>query len=443
MNTLEYAEQMKLVDKINMGVLSKFPYLGTTLSGLKFEPDDGVFADVNTAGTDGKRVIFNVNFLSSLTYDEQVCLFSHEIMHVAFDHIIRSKDRNHDIWNDATDSVINQMLKGAGLPLPSGGIDMPEAIDMSAEDMYDYLLKQNENNLSKNKDNVTNSAQNGNNIAQNVSKSTSIGSHSMWEGAIKRLENAGSDNTDIQKNDTDKFTGGVLEKNFTRLNEELKNSMASSIMNDLKSHAKDSSLGSSNGRKFKLGDIDDPRQKLSWKKILRRELEKDKDEWSDRRAEEDNYYQSRIESVEVLDQAKTQVMLDTSSSVNDYLLKNFLRQLKPLLKDSDLEVGCFDSEFYGFQKVKGKSDIDNFIFQGRGNTSFETAVKGFSNEKGINKIVFTDGRDFMRLSDKEYKKIIWIVYGNKNFRPKVGRVIFVDEREIIAPHKKENFEREM
>ena len=443
MNTLEYAEQMKLVDKINMGVLSKFPYLGTTLSGLKFEPDDGTFADVNTAGTDGKRVVFNVNFLSSLTYDEQVCLFSHEIMHVAFDHIIRSKDRDHDIWNDATDSVINQMLKDAGLPLPGGGIDMPEAMGQSAEDMYDYLLKQNENNSSKNKDNVTNNTQTGNNIGRNGNKSNCTGSHSMWEGAIKRLENAGSDNTDIQRNDTDKLTGGVLEKNFTRLNDELKNSMASNIMSDLESHAKDSSLGSSNGRKFKLGDIDDPRQKLSWKKILRRELEKDKDEWSDRRAEEDNYYQSRIESVEVLDQSKTQVMLDTSNSVSDYLLRNFLRQLKPLLKDSDLEVGCFDSEFYGFQKVKSKSDIDNFIFQGRGCTSFETAVKGFSNEKGINKIVFTDGRDFMRLSDKEYKKIIWIVYGNKNFRPKVGRVIFVDEREIIAPRKKENFEREM
>lgn len=443
MNTLEYAEQMKLVDKINMGVLSKFPYLGTTLSGLKFEPDDGTLADVNTAGTDGKRVIFNVDFLSSLTYDEQVCLFSHEIMHVAFDHIIRSKDRDHDTWNDATDSVINQMLKGAGLPLPSGGIDIPEAMGQSAEDMYEYLLKQNKNNSNRNGDNVTNNTQTGNNIGQNGNKSNSTGSHSMWEGAIKRLENSGGDKTDTEGKDKSKPTGGLLEKNFAKLNNDLKNSMASSIMSDLKSHAKDSSLGSSNGRKFKLGDIDDPRQKLSWKKILRRELEKDRDEWSDRRAEEDNYYQSRIESVEVLDQAKTQVMLDTSSSVSDYLLRNFLRQLKPLLKDSDLEVGCFDSEFYGFQKVKSKRDIDNFIFQGRGCTSFETAVKGFSKEKEINKIVFTDGRDFMGLSDKEYKKIIWIVYGNKNFRPKVGRVIFVDEREIITPRKKENFERDM
>lgn len=443
MNTLEYAEQMKLVDKINMGVLSKFPYLGTTLSGLRFEPDDGEYTGVKTAGTDGTRVLFNVNFLSSLTYDEQVCLFSHEIMHVTFDHIIRSKGKVHDTWNDATDSVINQMLKGAGLPLPSGGIDMPEAIGKSAEDMYEYLLKKNENSLSKNRDNVVNNTQNDNNAGQNGRKLNNSGTHSMWEDAVKRSENSSNDKNDINKRDKDKPTGGVLEKDFKRLNEELKNSMASSIMRDLKSNANNSTSSPFGGRKFKLGDIDDPRQKLSWKKILRRELEKDKDEWSDRRADEDNYYQSRIESVEALEQAKTQVMLDTSSSVSANLLRSFLRQLKPLLKESDLEVGCFDSDFYGFQKVKDKSDIDNFVFHGRGGTSFETAVKEFSKDKGINKIVFTDGRDFMRLQDKEYKKIIWIVYGNKNFRPKVGRVIYVDEREIISPHKNENFERNM
>ena len=52
-------------------------------------------------------------------------------------------------------------------------------------------------------------------------------------------------------------------------------------------------------------------------------------------------------------------------------------QLKPLLKESKLYVGCFDTKFYGFKEIKSKRDVDEFKFEGRGGTSFNVAAHSF------------------------------------------------------------------
>ena len=41
-----------------------------------------------------------------------------------------------------------------------------------------------------------------------------------------------------------------------------------------------------------------------------------------------------------------------SSSVDDNLLRNFLRECKNILKFSRLRAGCFDTLFYGFQEIR-------------------------------------------------------------------------------------------
>ena len=78
-------------------------------------------------------------------------------MHDAFDHIMRSKDKDPELWNIATDVVINQMLKAAGLPLIEGGIDMPQATNKSAEEMCEILKEKKQQNqqneANKNNDN--------------------------------------------------------------------------------------------------------------------------------------------------------------------------------------------------------------------------------------------------------------------------------------------------
>ena len=56
---------------------------------------------------------------------------------------------------------------------------------------------------------------------------------------------------------------------------------------------------------------------------------------------------------------ETEIVLDTSGSINEILLKNFLRECKNILQHTKLKVGCFDTEFYGFHEIRTEEDIEN------------------------------------------------------------------------------------
>jgi len=123
---------------------------------------------------------------------------------------------------------------------------------------------------------------------------------------------------------------------------------------------------------------------------------------------------------------ETEIVVDTSYSVGDEMLRNFLRECKSILSESKVKVGCFDTRFYGFDEVKDENDIDNFQIKGRGGTCFETAVGAFSSSAN-NKIIFTDGEDRMPSRPLD---AIWVVYGGRKIDPKGGQVVYIDEEEF-------------
>lgn len=484
----------QLVEDIKSGVLRKFPLLGVTMSKVGFYES----SEAETAETDGKDIFFNMNFINSLPFETQIAVFAHEIMHVAFDHIMRCKGKDHHTWNIATDAVINQMLKSQNLPLFKGAIDIPEASGKSAEAIYNSLIaqnnkkesgnqnnqesqedqssgsssqqnnqqeKQNQNRQENNNDNQQNKQEKNeddkkkkrwskkksltdwfkkrkdkrkqeqqnnqpkpsgiNNGSKTSGKEQGgqVQNHEIWKKAIKEAEeierNSFAKRNSEQSKEKSDFS--KLEETFIKDNQEMKDELGKKIREKLKSEA----IPHNNDY-----DLSYVKPVVSWKRILKRELESEEENWSLRRADEDNFFQSRIEDVERSERAETEVLIDTSGSVSDSLVVCFLRQLKPLLKESKLKVGCFDTSFYGFKEIKSEKDIGNFKIIGRGGTNFELAVKQFSSDPRVNKIVFTDGYDTMSLQDKKYKNIIWIVYQNSNFRPAVGKVINVNINEI-------------
>ena len=136
--------------------------------------------------------------------------------------------------------------------------------------------------------------------------------------------------------------------------------------------------------------------------------------------------------------------IDVSGSVDLKLVKSFLRQLKPLLKQSKLRVGCFNEKFWGFVDIKSEKDIDNFTIPrgARGNSAWtedwDLAVRSFTKKREINKIVFTDGYPCpgtMPKEDLKRENIIWLVYGNKDFKPCCGKVINITEKQLEQLHQ--------
>lgn len=124
-------------------MLVKYPFFGSVVASVGYKENK----DISTADTDGETIYYNPEYLEKLSVEEQTFIFAHEVCHIAFNHILRSEGKDHELWNIATDGVINQFLKRDGLKMAPGVVDMAEAINYDAEQLYEKLLQK------KNKDN--------------------------------------------------------------------------------------------------------------------------------------------------------------------------------------------------------------------------------------------------------------------------------------------------
>lgn len=494
------------IDYIKGQVLQKFPLLGVTMSALNTVAD----SNIGTAATDGHNIYYSPKFFSSLSDDEKTFIYAHEVMHVAFNHILRSKGRDQALWNTATDAVINQILKNEGLPIFGNSVDMPEAVNKSAEEIYEKLLKEKQNQKQASQqegENSNNSFYQHRNMPQQhnqqqkeVSKDdtgeengqkqdnqqggedeqTEHDNHKIWKQAVEKAEkekqrqeaeqNASSsqgigqseksileklknllkkqkkpEETAQMNNETFQRFGSrdgedsprsegqesIYEKRFAEDNRRERKKRAEEIRNKLKQQ-KDEYF-KARSKEVSYGNVGNSKAVVDWKNLLKKTIEKEEDRWSYRRSGADNDYMARVEELEEENKSETEVMLDVSGSIDENMLKEFLRQLKPILKDSTLKVGCFDHRVFDFKEIKNNKDIDNFHVPGGGGTNIDRAVRAFSKKKEVNKIVFTDGYSGeMPKDDLKNMNVIWLIYDNKNFKPVCGKVIYVDRSKICC-----------
>ncbi len=100
---------------------------------------------IDTAATDGRKIIYNPEFVSKLRESEVIGLLAHEILHIVGKHFARRCERDLAEWNIACDLAINPILRDAGYDLPGCGL-MPgrtpyESIEpgKSAEEYFTLL----------------------------------------------------------------------------------------------------------------------------------------------------------------------------------------------------------------------------------------------------------------------------------------------------------------
>lgn len=474
------------IDDIKRKLLVKYPLFGSIIANVKFIEE----SLVETAGTDAENIYYNPEFISNLTDAEQIFIFAHEVCHIAFNHIYRSEGKNHELWNIATDSVVNAHLKNDGLPLVKGGVDIPEAINYEAEEMYNKLLeekekkhnsnqkggseenKQNYNsNSQRDNDNINQGSSNNSN-GQGKSKTNSNNSektqekkdvghdtHSMWDKAIEKKHK--QENGQSTKEEKDKHNEkSLLDKLFNRKNKKQDNQHINDINNkevkksdedkkkltdmgekeafkqnkaerkkqleELRQNLASQSYGAGNSTNSTIRNISNIGQSkplIDWRYVLKEAIKYDVD-WSYQNATiEDGVLNSHLEE---MPRPETEIVLDTSGSIDENLLKNFLRECKNILQTSNVKVGCFDTQFYGFTEIKDISDIDNLSFYGGGGTNFDVAVNAFT-KRVENKIIFTDGKASMPSNKVD---AIWIVFGNRKINPPGGKVIYITPEQL-------------
>ncbi len=407
------------LETIKRKLLVKYPLFGSVVANSNFILE----SRVATVETNGENIYYNANFIEAITNDEQIFVFAHEICHIAFEHISRSEGKDIETWNIATDAVINAFLKQDGLPIIKGAIDIPKAINYDAEEMYAKLLegKKKQQNGNQGNDSKNPIGQKGNNY--NGGHDT----HSMWAKAtqIKHNENEEKKNYKKIKRIIDLGEKEIFKQNKIikkKQLEELQASLAS------KSHG----YGNTTNSEIRnITDIGISKPLIDWRILLKEAIKYDVD-WSYQNAGiEDGVVTAYLEE---MPRPETEIVLDTSGSVDETLLRNFLRECKNILQTSKVKVGCFDTQFYGFTEIKDISDIDNLTFYGGGGTNFEVAVNAFT-RRVENKIIFTDGESNMPSTKVD---AIWIVFGEKKINPLDGKVIYIDDKQLNKLYEMNN-----
>lgn len=443
-------------------LLVKYPFFGSIVANTNFEEEQSI----PTAGTDGETIYYNKDLVNKLNDDEKIFLFAHEVCHIAFNHILRSEGKDQRTWNIATDSVINALLKQDGLPLIKGVVDIKEAINHDAEEMYNKLLEEQKekqdnqnqsgnsnsednkenngqtssnennpkNNNQNNKENENNQSQNNNNEQENQNEEQNetkedVGhdTHSLWEKAVERKKQQESKSKETEEQKTNKEEqiekSTELGEKYTFKQNKLERKKQLEELRKALARESHSAGTTTNSEERKVDNIGVSQPLIDWRKILKEAVKVDVD-WSYKNASiEDGVITPYLEEMPY---PETEILLDTSGSINIILLRNFLRECKNILKTSKIKVGCFDTEFYGFTDIKTENDIEKMKFVGGGGTDFNVAVNAFS-KRVENKIIFTDG--WADMPDQSIDAI-WLVFGGEKIKPKGGKVIHITDEQL-------------
>lgn len=440
------------INAVKRKLLVKYPFFGTVIANVQIKQNDSI----STIATDGRIIYFNSKYMNLRTQDEQVFLLAHEICHIAFNHIFRSKNKDMEAWNIATDAVVNAFLKQDGLKMPETGVNIEEAIKYDAEELYEKLIKDKESKREQNnnannggsksdnspmsdgangsndntnsngkiKDNSTNndfSDSNDENLIENVEYEN----HNLWKEAIKRDEEKKEANNSIgdeEDNELKKVVEEISktgEKESFKMNEEVRDRNFEELKRSLSKEAAGAGDKTSENL-ISVNNVGESERLIDWRYLLKEEVNYDQD-WSYRDAIiEDGILRANLIDIPI---PETEILLDTSGSIDKTLFINFLKECKSILDNSRVKVGCFDTKFYGFQEIRTEDDIDNMEFKGGGGTDFDVAVNAFSN-RVENKIIFTDGD--ANMPDKHIDAT-WIVFGGIKIKPVGGKVIYIDE----------------
>ena len=478
-----------ILSDIKNKVLVKYPSFGTITANVEYFEDE----TQETAATDGYNILYNQEFMDTLTEGEQIQTIAHEIMHIAFDHINRAQDKKHDEWNIATDAVINGQLKEDGLPIYKNYIDLPWAKDFNAEDLYEVfvnnppLFQQIKKAIEEMQKNNNGQGKQGKGQGQGSSGS----SHKTWyEKKEKQQGGSGSSGDDA---DDDKKDGQGQGSGKDKDGKDKKDGQGQGSGDKKDEKDKDKKDGNGSGketeeeererrRKKRIQNEQEAFREEGEKKAFQKNKEEKKERLERIREEINNqqvshqagngpstylrklgeigiqpplidwrrvlrdsvtfdldwsYKHAKIEdnivkaNLEEIPYAEVEIVLDTSGSIDSELLKAFLRETKNIMLNAKVRVGCFDTQFYGFHQIRNEKDINTLDFPGGGGTDFDVAVNAFT-RRVQNRIVFTDGYASM---PQKPMKVIWVVFGDAKINPKGGKVIYVDQAKLMKKRR--------
>lgn len=354
--------------KVKIKLMAKDPFLAT----LALDLPTRFTEEVPTAATNGVELIVNPSFWSNLSDAQKVGVFAHEVLHVAYMHSFRRKTRDPILWNIAGDYVINLVLQDENYQLPEGCLYDTQYRNMSTEEVYEQLLK---NNPPIHSDPLGN---------------------------------------DVLNSPTDKNT---------------QQQVASKISNAKLATASSGKGIGSKGDEISRGIDSILRPQLPWHSILLQyctDLKNQEYSWSRPNRRYQDVYLPSLQNTEY-GMGGINVFIDVSGSIDDKTLAVFLAELKNIWESCNpdwVDIMAFSTRLNPATRIEEGWNA-KFDTKSTGGTSGGPVLNYINSckEECVN-IIFTDG--YIDTPHTNKKNVFWIILDNPSFKCSYGRILHLE-----------------
>lgn len=398
-------ETEELIVNARVRLLLKEPFFGNLAIRLKLIDATNW---VPTAGTDGRHLYYNRDFIARLDKPELDFLIGHEVLHCVYDHMSRCGSRDPRLFNCAADFVINAELVDAGFKLIKRD-DIQPCYDrkydgMSTEQVYELLLEDDKN-----------------------------GKNSGMQPLDEHMQ--GSSGSDGGEDEDPTGANGPIpmsESERRQLEDEIKQA----VMQAAKT-ADPNGKGVPGRVKKMLAELTDP--KLNWHEYLNKQIQSSFTSdftWS--RFSRKGQYNGIYLPDSIKDQTiSVCVGVDTSGSIDTKKFTAFISEIHGMMgqfTSFDLSFFCWDADTYTMHHFTEDNldDILSVEFEGGGGNDGTQFVWDRLEEEGIspdNMVMFTDayilGPEYVGEPPEYSENIVWVVWGSDKSL-ELGQTVFYD-----------------
>ena len=105
------SDASRMIIKSKVKLQKENPFFSYLVMNLKFVEVEKDSEEVETMAVDSRgKCYYNPKFVMTLAENEVKAVLSHEVLHLALEHLIRKGERDHELFNIATDLGINYLL---------------------------------------------------------------------------------------------------------------------------------------------------------------------------------------------------------------------------------------------------------------------------------------------------------------------------------------------
>ena len=373
--------------KSRVKLLKSSPFFGTILLHTEYKIDESI----ETAATDGTTLLLNEEWMCNQTEEHFSGVLLHEVLHMALNHVDRTNDLDDLMTaNIAAAIVVNGIIKDNKISLPKEAIYDDDLKHLGVREIYSILKDKQSKDENYLKD--------------------KYGEEDVNECLRKEKQTGNSDRESKEAN-----------------KEKWKN-----IINKAKTIAKMKQAGvkgSGMARVFK--ELLEPT--INWKDALYKYITQSRADFEgyDRRFIHDGMYIDDVGGNKV----HVAAFVDTSGSVDEELLQNFLSELFFAINSTRGTTGYlyyFDTELYPQGNIEDLDGVPKPV--GLGGTSFVPIMKELNKISSENShtntvgIIYTDGFAPMTWEEPE-TPLLWCISpgGIKEENIKYGDVVRIEK----------------